>query len=85
MSFPTMFLKLSFFHQILLNVSSFTSNSYIVLMNSVWIIRNFRAVTIQMQSVSTNSIFGNTEAVSEEALDIFTLDIFTMFDEAEVP
>ncbi len=41
----------------LLNVSSFTSNSYIVSINSVRIIRNCRIVTIQMKSVSTNSTF----------------------------
>ncbi len=57
------------FFQTLLNVSSFTSNSYIVSINSVRI-RSCRVVTIQMKSVSTNSIFPLNP--SEVALDVFT-------------
>ncbi len=47
----------NFFPLTLLNVLSFTSNSYFVSINSVSIIRNCRVVTIQMKLVLTNSIF----------------------------
>ncbi len=69
MSFPTIFLVF-FFSLTLLNVSSLTSNSYIVSINSVRIIINCRAVTIQIKSVSINCR-RNTEA----ALDVFSQDL----------
>ncbi len=48
--------KWSFFPLTLLNVLSFTSNSYFVSINSVNIIRNCRVVTIQMKLVLRNLI-----------------------------
>ncbi len=75
MSFPTMFIN---GHPppppTLLNVSSFTSNSYFVSINSVNIIRNCRVVTIQIKLVLTNYLSNaeETEAASEVALDVFT-------------
>ncbi len=71
MSFPTMFINGHLFPITLLNVSSFTSNSYFVSINSVSIIRSCRVVTIQMNLVLTNSA-EETEAASEVVLDAFT-------------
>ncbi len=57
-------------------MSSFTSNSYFVSINSVSII-NCRVFTIQMKLVLTNhlSTAEETEAASEVALDVFTQTI----------
>ncbi len=59
----------------LLNVSFFRSNSYIVSINSVWIIRNGRAVTYKLhQYQQTPSL--DTNAASEEAFDVFTQTVW---------
>ncbi len=59
----------------LLNVSFFRSNSNIVSINSVWIIRNGRAVTYKWhQYQQTPSL--DTNAASEEALDVFTQTVW---------
>ncbi len=59
-------------------MSYFTPNSYFVLINSVSIIRNCRAVTTQINIVLTNylSTAEETEAASEVVLDVFTLQHF---------
>ncbi len=69
-----MFINGHLFPLTLLNVSSFTSNSYFVSMHSVSIIRNCRVVTTQMNFVLTIylSTAEETEAASEELLDAFT-------------
>ncbi len=71
--FP-LFINGHFFPLTLLNVLSFTSNSYFVSINSVRIIRNCRVVTIQIKLISTNylSTAEETEAASEVVLDAFT-------------
>ncbi len=79
MSFSTVY-KWSFIPLTLLNVSSFTSNSYFVSINSVRIIRNYRVVTIQMKLVLNYLSTAEETAASE-----VVLDAFTQFDEAEVP
>ncbi len=72
MSFP-LFINGHLFSLTLLNVSSFTSNSYFVSINSVRIIRNCRVVTIQMKLVLNYlSTAEETEAASEVVLDAFT-------------
>ncbi len=55
-------------------MSSFTSNYYLVSINSVRIIINCRFVAIQMKLVLTNylSTAKETEAASEVVLDAFT-------------
>ncbi len=70
-----MFINGHLFPITLLNVSSFTSNSYFVSINSVSIIRSCRVVTIQMNLVLTNSA-EETEAASEVVLDAFTQTVW---------
>ncbi len=70
-----MFINGHFFPLTLLNVSSFTSNSYFVSIYSVCIIiRSCGVVTFQMKLALTNylSTAEETEAASEEVLDAFT-------------
>ncbi len=70
-----MFINGHLFPITLLNVSSFTSNSYFVSINSVRIIRSCRVVTIQMKLVLTNSA-EETDAASEVVLDAFTQTVW---------
>ncbi len=72
MSFSTVY-KWSFIPLTLLNVSSFTSNSYFVSINSVRIIRNCRVVTIQMKLVLNYLSTAEETAASEVVLDAFTV------------
>ncbi len=55
-------------------MSSFTSNSYFVSINSIRIIRNSRVVTIEMKLVLTNYL-----STAEET------SLHRPFNEAEVP